>query len=120
MLQYLTACDLTDSLSERVSHFYDTLLCGRTGSDKILVCLFNGPDNMPATRICIHCLSHLQFAQWRAGLIEFEWFDVDCEICLCVCLCEKERENFSEKLPIVVFDLSWQLATLWQFWLGAT
>lgn len=57
MLQYLTACDLTDSLSERVSHFYDMLLCGRTGSDKILVCLLNGPDNMlPALNNKMHSL----------------------------------------------------------------
>lgn len=35
---------------------------------------------LTATWIYIHCLCHLQFAQWRAGLIEFEWSDVDWEI----------------------------------------
>lgn len=53
---------------------------------------------LPATRICIHCLSHLQFAQWRAGLIAFEWFDVDWEICVC----ERKKERTSEKSSLLL------------------
>lgn len=72
--------DLTDSLSERVFHFYDTLLYGFADSDKILYCLSNGPDNKLtawAIGIRIRCLYGLG---WDVSV----------------------REKFCEKLPIVV------------------
>ncbi len=71
---------------------------------------------LPATRMSIHYLSHLQFAQWRAGLIAFEWLMWTGRY---VCVRERQRELL-RKLSIAVFDLSWQLAMMWQFWLGAT